>query len=124
MDRWIRIAAVLALGAWMVACASPASPQEAITRAEVSIRKADEVGASQVAALDLLKAREKLENARDRARHRGSWTEARRLAEQAEVDAQLAEERARALQAEENAREMQRSIEILREEISRHQRGQ
>jgi hypothetical protein len=49
----------------------------------------------------------------------GENVEARRLAEQALVDAQLAEAEARSAVARENAAELRQSIETLREELAR-----
>ena len=63
-------------------------------------------------------ARDKLERARD-AMEDGENLEARRLAEQALVDAQLAEAQARSEVARTNAEELRTSIETLQEEITR-----
>ncbi len=113
----------LALAATMVGCASVPSPSNDISRAEVAVRKADEALASKYAPLELVKAREKLDKARTAARDDDRWEEAGALALQAQVDAQLAEEKARATQAEERAGEMRRSIEALKIEIERAHRG-
>lgn len=118
VSKWMIAVLGLAIG---LACASVQPPGDAISRAQVAIRKADEAGASQYASLELLKAREKVARAEEAARDDDTWDEARRLAEQAAVDAELAEEKARSQRAQANAKEMQRSIESLRAEISRLQ---
>ena len=63
-------------------------------------------------------ARDKLDRARD-AMEDGENLEARRLAEQALVDAQLAEAQARSEVARQNAAELRASIETLRDELAR-----
>jgi hypothetical protein len=67
----------------------------AFSKAELSLRTAAEARADELAPMDLQRAKEKLENAR-RAMAAGKNTEARRLAEAADVEAELAEARAEA----------------------------
>jgi Domain of unknown function (DUF4398) len=67
----------------------------AFSKAELSLRTAAEVRADELAPMDLQRAKEKLENAR-RAMAAGRNTEARRLAEAADVEAELAQAKAEA----------------------------
>lgn len=112
----------IALTGLLIGCATAQSPRDEISRAELAVRKADESLASKYAPLDLVKAREKLDKAQTAARDNDAWPEAYRLALQARVDAELAEEKARAAQAEERANEMRRSIESLKAETERSER--
>ena len=108
-----------ALALALAGCATVAPPQDRIAAAEVQIRKAEDGLAAQYAPLDLLKAREKYEGAR-RAVQEEEYDEARRLAEQATVDARLAEEKARTAKAQRMAKEMQESLETLQRETERY----
>lgn len=110
----LALAAALALG-----CASMGPPNDAISAAELSIRQADDALASQHAPLDLVKSREKLEQAK-RAVAEGDNAEARRLAEQSQVDAKLAEEKSLAAKAKRTAQEMERSVTTIRQETERY----
>ena len=100
-------------------CATVAPPRDRIAAAEMQIRKAEDGLAAQYAPLDLLKAREKYEGAR-RAVQQEEFDEARRLADQATVDARLAEEKARTAKAQRMAEEMQESLETLQRETERY----
>jgi hypothetical protein len=90
-------------------------PQEQLAAADLAIRAADEAEAGARAAAPLNQARDKLERARA-ALEAKEHLAARRLAEQALVDAQRAEAEASAAAAGEDLEQMQRSIEELRRE--------
>ena len=90
--------ALLALagsGLCALACASVPPPTGEIAKADLALRKAEAVNAAELAPLDARLAREKLEKARLEEKD-GKNLDARRLAEEAEVDALLAEAKARA----------------------------
>jgi multidrug resistance efflux pump len=108
------IAAVAALAA----CASVPPPTETISAAELALRRADEVDAQRYARLEVYQAREKLEQAKG-AVDREQNLEARRLAEESLVEAQLAEAKADAARAERNAEEIRKNIETLESETDR-----
>ena len=93
-------------------------PTEKVEVAEAAVQQADTSGAAEQAALELRLAREKLERARV-AMADERYVAARRLAEQAQVDALLAEAKAQSAEALERAREMRDSIESLRGEAER-----
>jgi uncharacterized protein DUF4398 len=68
-------------------------PTSRLSQAELSVRAAEEAKAADLAPLDLQSAREKLTRARQ-ALSANKYEDARRLAESAQVDAQLAEAKA------------------------------
>lgn len=111
--RSLLIVALVAAG-----CSSPPPPTEKVEVAEAALRQADTRGAAEAAPLELRLARDKLEKARI-AMADERYVTARRLAEQAQVDALLAEAKAQSAAALTSAREMQQSIESLRGEAER-----
>jgi hypothetical protein len=114
-----RALAGLALaGLWLAACSSLPAPKGEVANADLALRKAEAVNAAEVAPLDARLAREKLESAR-LALQRGRYLEARRDAEQAEVDALVATARARAARAERLEAERRRDLDALRSEAER-----
>ena len=102
---------VLGLLLSFVGCASAPStpPKLAISTAETSIRKANTVGAAQFTPLELEIAIKKLEAA-NQALANGETEKARRLAEQAQVDGELAEALARTAQAHQDLGETRKMI--------------
>lgn len=112
-------AAALALaGLWLAACASLPEPAGEVANADLALRRAEAVNAAEVAPLDARLAREKLESAR-LAVERERYLDARRDAEQAEVDALVAEARARSARAERALEEIRLDIDALRSEAER-----
>ena len=108
----IRTALLVALGAAMLAsfgCAGP-SPQPAIADAERSVQLAEEAQARRYASSELGEALRELRNAQEMAQSSSNWIEARRLAEKASVDAELAVEKAQAEQLRISLTLLQRSI--------------
>ena len=87
------------VAAWLIAVSGCSMlnkpPTETLAKAESSIRSAREARADEVAATDFRSAREKLERAK-RALADQKYDQARRLAESAQVDAELAEAKAEA----------------------------
>jgi Domain of unknown function (DUF4398) len=112
------------LSAALLAAAGCATkpPTEKVEVAEAAVQSADTRGAAEDAPLELRLAREKLERART-AMAKEEYVTARRLAEQAQVDAQLAEAKAQSSAALNSAREMRDSIESLRDEADRASRS-
>ena len=107
-----------AMLAGVAACASGPPPDAEMGAAELALSQAEDAEAAARAPGPYALARDKVERARD-AMADGENLEARRLAEQALVDAQLAEAEARSAIARENAAELRQSIETLREELAR-----
>lgn len=112
------LAALLGASLWLGACASVPAPKGEVANADLALRKAEAINAAEVAPLDARLAREKLESAR-LALQRGRHLEARRDAEQAEVDALVATARARSARAQALEQEARRDLEALRAEAER-----
>jgi hypothetical protein len=110
--------AVAAASLALAACASLPPPQGEVANADLALRKAEAVNAAEVAPLDARLAREKLQSAQ-LAMQKGRHLEARRDAEQAEVDALVASARARSARAQRAEEEIRRDIEALRSEAER-----
>jgi hypothetical protein len=102
----------------LAGCASGPAPDAELAAAGVAFDQAEDADAAARAPAPYALARDKLERARA-ASADGENIEARRLAEEALVDAQLAEAAARSEIARQNAEELRRSIETLREELAR-----
>jgi Domain of unknown function (DUF4398) len=103
----------------LAACASDPAPEAELAAAEVALDEAEEANAPAQASGPYELARDKLDRARE-AVEDDDMVEARRLAEQALVDAQLAEAQARSEVARQNAAELRASIEALRDELARN----
>ena len=110
----LAMAGALLLGA----CASAPPPTGVMSQAELAVRDAERSQASQYAALELQMARENFDLAKQ-AMQRKEHETARRMAEKALVEARLAEDKALAASTREAAEELRRSIDSLRDEISR-----
>ena len=114
-----RTASYLGIGALVFAgCSSIRPPREEIATAELAVREAQQSNAPQHAELEMHTANEKLSQARQAMRDE-NYVLARRLAEQALVDAQLAESKARSAEARQMARQLREGIETLRKEAER-----
>lgn len=102
----------------LAACASPTPARLAISSADTAIDRAVKADAAKFAPLPLHLARDKLDRAKS------SFTEddydiARRLAEEAQVDAELAETTALAERAQSQVEEVQKAITELQRETTR-----
>jgi len=113
--RGLKLAA-LALGGSMVlaGCAgNPPSEQYAVTQSAVN--SAVSAGGTEFAAVEMKSAQDKLKQA-EIALHDKKYDEARRLAEQAEWDARVAERKAQAAKAEQALKDSQKGVQELRQE--------
>lgn len=119
----IRNGVWFAIAFGIVACASAPPPVEKLTLAKSSIERAEQAQAAQFAQVELNSARAKFAAAQAAAdKHDGEV--AARMADQADVDAQLAESTARARQQEQLVDEMEASLRDLRNETLRRNSGQ
>lgn len=107
---------------FMVGCAPKVAPVENITSAEMAIKAAQESNASVNAPLELKVATDKLNQAKA-AMEQEEFDKAQRFADEAMLDAQLAEAKSRSEKAKKVAQEMRDNIETLRHEIERSQKG-
>ena len=80
--------------------------------------KAQETQAYQFAPVEFNAAQDKISQAKA-AMNNEDYVTARRLAEQAEVDANLAFTKARAEQAQKAAQELQQSIRVLQQQLEK-----
>ncbi len=114
----LRRTAPLLGGLALVACASTPSPTPSIAAGAASIEAARADGASELAAVDINNARTKLDRARALAQA-GNELGAMRMAEQADVDAQLARAKSGSERSRRSVAELEASLQTLREELSR-----
>jgi len=99
-------------------CASTPVPEAEIAGARAALTSAENQGSTPYAPVEMDRAREKLRRA-EQAMRQKDYNEARRLAEESQADAELAQALTGKAEAEQAVREMEISIEVLREEISR-----
>ena len=117
-NPWLMSAAG-ALTLLLAACAGPGIPPiSEMTAARASIAQAEGAGAMEGAPLELLSARDKFRKAEVAVREE-RFDPARRLAAQAEADAEVAERKTRAIKAQAAAAELARSDALLRNEVER-----
>lgn len=116
----LSIALLLMASAILAGCAStPPAPTAALQAAELSISSAERDRVAEYAAPELSQAREKL-TAAHAAVSQKQMIQARRLAEQARADAELASAKAEVAKATVVNDEMQKSIDILQQEMQRN----
>ena len=111
-------AAVIACGLAGGCATEGPPPSEEVTRARTVIEQADKAGAQRYAAADLQRAHDELSNA-EKANGEGKYDEARRYAESAEADADVATARATDGEAQRAAQEVAQGNETLRQESAR-----
>jgi len=114
----IRNAFFCAVAFGIVACATAPMPVEKLAVARSSIERAEQAQAAQFAQVELTSARNKYAAAQAAADKKEAEIAAR-MADQADVDAQLAESTARAKQQEQLVVEMDKSLRDLRNETLR-----
>jgi hypothetical protein len=111
--RFVLLCGVVGLSS----CASKPPPETLtqLSQAELAVKQADKSKAPEYARLELYTAREQLASAQQ-AMQRKDYAEARRMAERALVNAQLAETMGEAVQTRQAATELRHSVEALRRE--------
>jgi Domain of unknown function (DUF4398) len=112
------IAACAGIVAALAACASNPLADEKIAVAKASVQRAEGSGAPELAPVELAAAQDKLARA-EKANTARDLLPATQLAEQANVDAQLAEATAQQQRSHKAAMEFDTSMETLREESMR-----
>jgi outer membrane murein-binding lipoprotein Lpp len=116
--RGLKLAA-LALGSTLVlaGCAgNPPTEQYAVTQSAVN--SAVSAGGTEFAAVEMKAAQDKFKQA-EIAMHDKNYDEAKRLAEQAEWDARVAERKAQAAKAQKAVQDARQGVEDLRDESMR-----
>ena len=102
----------------LAACASVPPPTEQMAVSRAAVSSASSAGATEFAPLLLKSAMDKMAAA-ERAMTEKKYVSARELAEQAQVDAQLAAASSRSAKAQKAAEAVQEDSRVLRKEIDR-----
>lgn len=105
--------ALIMLG--LVGCSNHPAPEEQLRLSEQALDQAKAVGAS-AEADELALAQDKLQQARI-AFDRGKYRKARMLAEQAELDARLAEAKVLTQKRQKQLSELEQQVESLRKQL-------
>ena len=100
-------------------CASTPIPNEKLAVAKASVQRAEQAGGVEYAPVQMQAAREKLARAEKAAADRDALP-ATQLAEEANVDAELAEATAHQGHAHKAAQDLDASLESLRQESGRN----
>ena len=117
-----RIGIAVAAAILMSACASTppvAAPTEQMALSRSAISSASSAGCSEYAPVQFKSAIDKMDSA-ERAMGAKDYGLARQMAEQAQVDAQLAASAARAGKAQKAADALRQSDQILKKELNRN----
>ena len=118
--RWYRVAGVIGCAAVLMAgCASSGpKPTEQIAVSKSAVANAEAAGGNEYAPVEMRTAQDKMDRAH-RAMDKEDYVNARWLAEEAQVDARLAEKKAQSAKAQKAAIVMGDDIRVLRDEINR-----
>ncbi|MDZ7805336.1 DUF4398 domain-containing protein [Thiohalophilus sp.] len=110
------VSAILIAG--VAGCASTPVPTEQIAVSKAAVTSATRSGGNEYAPMELRSATEKLTRA-EQAMAEENYALAKRLAEQAQVDARLAETKAGLARAQKALQDAEQSNRVLREELNR-----
>ena len=102
-------------------CSTTKPPTNTLAQAELALRAARDARAADLAVTDLRSAQEKLERARQ-AMTAKQYDDARRFAESAQVDAELAEAKSEAATVRGIADDVQRKIDTRQSEAEQESR--
>ena len=129
-SKVIGLVSPLTLAVLITACASAPlqKPDQAISTAQYAIQQAQQSVPQGAQSLPLYRAQQKLDRARALVETedptREGYTEARRLAEQAAIDARLAEVQAEAQQARTQTEKLEQSVLTLQQELNREEEAE
>ena len=110
--------AVAAVSIALAGCASLPAPTEQMAVSKAAIANAVSAGGSEYASVEMRSAQDKMDRA-NAAIAKEDFESARWLAEEAQVDARLAEKKAQSAKARKAALVMNEDLRVLREEINR-----
>ncbi|MCR4303815.1 MAG: DUF4398 domain-containing protein [Gallionella sp.] len=113
-----RLGVAAATAIFVMGCASTPAPIEQMAVSKAAISNATSAGGNEFAPLQIKSAIDKMGSA-ERAMAEKDYVHARQLAEQAQVDAQLAEAMARTAKAQKAADALKEDSRALRQEINR-----
>jgi len=117
--RWPRAMSALAVAAALMAgCATTPPPTEQLAVSKAAVANAVDAGGPEFAPAEMKTAQEKMDRA-NQAMTAKEYERAQWMAEQAQVDAQLATSKARAAKAQRAALAVQEDGRVLREELDR-----
>lgn len=102
----------------LAGCASIPAPTEQMAVSKSAIANAASAGGGEYASIEMRSAQDKLDRA-NAAIAREDFESARWLAEEAQVDARLAEKKAQSAKARKAALVMNEDLRVLREELTR-----
>jgi hypothetical protein len=115
--RALRAASAISAALIGTSCASVPPPIEQLVLSRIAIEEAVDAGAADYAASELESARRKLGQARELAAKK-KHVPARRLAEQAEVDARLAAAKARSARVQRELSNVEESAQSLTQHLT------
>lgn len=119
MKQKIFLASTVFAAVCLVGCAQKHKvPTSEMALADEAVAEASSAGAYEFAPLEIEMAEEKIEQAKIAIQAKDNL-EAKRLLEKAQVDAKLAESKARTAKTQKAVNELQKSIDVLKEEIER-----
>lgn len=118
-SMWLGGAVIAAAVLTVAGCVSTPIPNEKIAVAKASLERAEQSGAPEFAPVELAAAKDKLNRAEKAASDREAQP-ATMLAEQADVDARLAEATATQQKSHKAATEFDASMQTLRQESMRN----
>ena len=113
----LQATSICALVVLSACTSSPPRPVEAIARADAILEQAVQSNAASRDSANVERARQK-QQASKAAAEKGDMALSTRLAQEAEVDAQLSMAEARAIKAEDSAKEVQAALVTLSREVS------
>ncbi|MES2365309.1 MAG: DUF4398 domain-containing protein [Pseudomonadota bacterium] len=108
----------IGIAIFVAGCASVPPPTEQMAVSKAAVARASNTDTNEFAPLELQSAKDKLARA-ERAMAQENYQLAKQLAEEAQVDAKLAEAKSQSAKTQKAARDSQESIRVLREEINR-----
>lgn len=107
---------LLAIAGALSACASAPAPDDQILLSKNAVNRAVAAEAMQYAPMEMKVAQDKL-FVMERAMGERDYVQARTLAEQIEVDASLAERRARTMKWQQQLQQSRAGIQVLKQEM-------
>ncbi len=116
--RGLKLAALALGSSFILAGCAGNPPSEQFAVSQSAVNSAVSSGGTEFAAVEMKAAQDKLKQA-EIAMHDEKYDEARRLAEQAEWDARVAERKAQAAKAEKAVQDARQGVNDLRDEASR-----
>lgn len=117
----ILVISVFSIG--FLGCAQKRPPIEAMTKANMAVKRAEQANAAQAAPLEMRIAREKLDQA-EKDLYMKNYEGARRNAEQAAVNAELSEAKASLKNTKSKTVEAKESLNTIKTQINKNTQDQ